>query len=709
MGTEQDIRSGSEGRSEEATEQKGGWTPERRAAQKERLAAARAKRWPKQEAVKDDQPAGEKSRDISVPISVPEPDNTADIVSLIDRLLGEPQSEAVRRNLWKRRMMLESARLDSACAAGLAEQCRESIEFFIDHFGWQFNPTKDEADRVGPFILWDFQRRALLDTPEETGRKGLLWCIKNRRPACVAKSRELGATWLMLFLEDWLALFHRHATVGNISRDADAVDDKTPHSLFWKLRFIHRHLPEWMTGEIEDQKYYFGFKKTESFIDGEASTSKGYSGGRASLLFIDEAAKVKDLEDLRASLASVAPCKIYNSTHIGAETPFHKLSKTDFVAQITMHWTQHPDKNTGLYSAGEHGKIRFWKYTGEPILEEIPAPEDPRLVRYDFDRTGRPSGGPYPGIRSPWYDQMVQEIGTLRKVAEELDIDPSGSAFQPFDPGEIAKLRGNCQPPMWEGEVHADEAGSVTLTRRVGGSLKLWFSMVSEKPPHSAYAGGVDVAAGTGATPSCAWFTNAISGQMAGLYVNANIFPDDFAFICAALCRWFYGARIAWEHAGPGVTFGKVLLERANYWNVYRMGEEEQSLGNAKVKARAGFHPNPKAKNVALMRFYLELQKGKIACPDDDTLVEMLGFKYDQSGQIVHPHEAGKDPSVARENHGDRVMAGALSCKMVLEGGKLIYHQPQEQVRQADAEQNVLCLAGRQAMRRRQEANEDWD
>ena len=61
--------------------------------------------------------------------------------------------------------------------------------------------------------------------------------------------------------------------------------------------------------------------------------------------------------------------------------------------KIVMHWTQHPDKNRGLYRF-EDGKI-------EVLDKQFVYPKD-----FNFIMEKKPTGGPFPGLRLP---------GTTRK------------------------------------------------------------------------------------------------------------------------------------------------------------------------------------------------------------------------------------------------------------------------------------------------------
>lgn len=562
------------------------------------------------------------------------------------------------RNLRWRKFILQKAAADPNVQRGLVEACRQDIIFYIATFVWQFNPTKRSKGRIGPFIPWDFQEEALV------GPRGILWHYENDRSVVVEKSREMGASWLFLIVQDWLGLFEDWFQSLNISRSAEAVDDKSMDSLFAKVRFMHEYLPGWLKGRILEEKMYFEYKRTRSTVTGEASTGKAGVGGRAAVIFIDEFPRITQAVEVREGTASTANCRFFNGTHLGTDTEFYRLTQTPEISKMVMHWTQHPDKKKGLYR---------WD-AAQQRVEII----DKTYVfphNYQFITDGTPTGGPFPGLRSPWYDAKAREIGSARGVAMELDIDPKGSSSQVFNTLRIRELQHQfCRPPYWEGDVLVDRdtAKVVQLVPRDGGPLQLWLTMTPENaPPKSLYRVGADIAEGMGASPSVLSFADAKKGEKVACYLNANIKPYELARIAHALCWWFQdedgrGAKISWELPGPGRDFGDVLTNELAYTNVYF---REQSAGSmwAKESDKPGWVNNNQSKLFLVKQYEAALYSMQFINRCELALEECLAFKYKPDGFIEHSGEKSpKDPSGARVNHGDRVIADAqawMLCK----------------------------------------------
>ncbi len=566
-------------------------------------------------------------------------------------------------NVQLRKKFYEATAKDAGLRAGFRQIFQHDLLAYINLCVWQFNPLK-KTGKIGPFITWDFQERALL------GERGILWAYERDRTTVVEKSREMGASWLFLIFQDWLALFHEHIEALNISKSADAVDSKSMNSLFPKLRFMHKYLPPWLRGEVDDSKMYLGFQ-TGAEITGEASTGRAGVGGRASVIFVDEFSQIKEDVEVRQRTASTSDCRFFNGTHVGLGTEFYRLTREPEINKIVMHWSEHPEKKKGLYRVVD-GVV-------DVLDKQYAYPKD-----FDFVLDGTPTGGPYPGLRSPWYDAKCKDIGSSRGVAMELDIDPAGSVAQVFDPLLIHGLiREYCCAPYWEGELdHDKETGRPRkLVERQGGKLRLWINpRADHRPPPGRYGAGADIATGVGATPSCVSFASADTGEKVAEYADANIDPADFASLCVALC-WLFkdedgnGARLCWEARGPGENFGQRIMG-LGYRNVYYRTPEVSGLVLA-AATTPGWVNTPNNLQFTIGQYHKSLKERQYLNRSKAALLECLLFKFDPTGKVVHGEmESKNDPSGARVNHADRVIADALCWKMVDDLGMVSVVQP---------------------------------
>lgn len=521
---------------------------------------------------------------------------------------------------------------------GIWNACREDIEFFVDSFVWTVDPRRQSS--VVPFILWDYQREALSAIQE---------CLLDGRSVVIEKSRDMGATWTVLVFLTWLWLFHEDRKILCISRDEESVEKLgDPDSLFWKIDFMLEGLPSWLlrgyTPEYRKRKL-FAHPVTRSVISGQASTERAGVGGRATVMFLDEFSQVRDAREVLRRTAGTTNCRIFTGTHKGTGTVFHELTNPNTVAgsmvrKIVMHWSQHPEKRRGLYR---------WDGRNVVILDTgYRYPPDFRFVT-----DGTPSGGPYPGVRSPWYDRKAAEIGDPIGVAEDLDINPSGSTATLFDALHVAQLLESACRPVWEGVAEYSSDGYLRCLRQMkDGPLKLWRHLDGSQLSESVYCGGADISEGVGSSPTCFSFADAKTGEKVLEYTNARIDPSEAAVLVAALCRWLYDALFCWENHGPGRRFGIRLAELGV--NMYR------------EKDQVGWYPSADAKDLLLREYREHLYSRRFVNYSEAALKECLNFEMDSSGHYRHSCEKVKtNPYSASINHGDHVIADALCARLV--------------------------------------------
>lgn len=552
----------------------------------------------------------------------------------------------------------ESARVD------VKEKCRDDVLFYINTFGWTYRPkaTGTEA-RVVPFVTWAGQPDFI---------RSLVEHVDLQKPLAVPKSRDAGASWGCLFVADWLWRFHKYFHVGLSSRIGDLVDSKSPDSLFWKLRQIQRWLPGWMRPEgwvqrVHDTEMHLLNPETESIISGHPTTKDIGVAGRCGLFIFDEYARVPNARGVRDNTKDTADCRVWVSTHTAPGTDFHQICESGVVDTFILHWTQHPDKRRGLY---RYHPERPPPHDIEILDKSYKFPDD-----YPFVRDGTPSGGPFPCLRSPWYDEQCKTRSRV-DVRTNLDIDVAGSTSQFFNATLIRRLVAeHARDPEWIGRVwvHGDEA---ELQGDDIGPLRLWVLQNGRgKFRPSRFLIAADVAAGTGATPSCFTVFDAIARRKVAEFADAHIDPERFAGVMAAVGRMFRDsaglpARATWDASGPtGKAFTQAFM-RLGYENVaYTKGP----MGYGGVEApteRPGFYfTSNDVKAALLFQYHTALEKRSFINPSKEALEECLQFQW-VNGQVVHATEKNPlDDSSARLTHADRVFPDAL-CWMLVDDKK---------------------------------------
>ncbi len=597
----------------------------------------------------------------------------------------------VAANLAFRGYVLLRCKYDRKFRKFVVKLCRDDILFFINTFVWQFNPNAigQGSTENGPFVTWGVQEEAV----EE-----ILYCIRHRKDLAIEKSREMGASWLCLIVMTWFILFHRYKKFLCVSKDESSVDSPDFDSLFWKIDYILEHLPKWLKPSIRRVKLRITNKEFKSAITGVASTADAGVGGRATAIFGDEFSLHKHDFAFLKHTANTTGCRIFNGTHRGSGTALAAITDAEnplssVIRKFRMHWSRHPDKAEGAY---HYDNVTQKVVPHDPLYEYPPD--------FKFDTSGKPTGGPFPGLRSPWYDDMCLRMGSDRAIAMDLDIDVLGSVETLFPPVFIKTLIDKyAREPDWQGDLELNGDGTLLFNERRGGPLKLWQRTDKEMRPEPApYVFGVDPSHGTGATPSCVSGMNARTGEKVFQYASAGIEPTPLGYLMVAVCRHWKdqdhtGANLIWEIQGPGATFGKRIIE-SGYRRLYYRTDEHR-ISNKPISDSPGWSSEAKSKYNLIMGYKDGLkgsEKGRCLNHSRESLLDCLKFSFVPSGMIEHSGEASKENySGARINHGDMVIADALAWKYTLELKRLATLAPDGQ----PEEIKVGSLAWRKLLR----------
>ncbi len=562
----------------------------------------------------------------------------------------------------------------------LLEICAQDVLFWIDSFGLQYNPdAKDSEMKLGPFICRVDQEAILVGGDAEIAagvrryQHGLLYYVEERKTVRMPKVRYVGATWLICFMSVWLCLFHKQIKILIMSKDektALAIDDED--SIFWKIAFIVDHLPAWMKPTIRKKRGVIKIGKNT--ITSSANVESAGVGGRATVMILDEFGQFKKGHEIFSMTDDTASCRIIIGTHKGRDTMFYALCKEEpyasTIGEIVVHWSHDPEKRKGLYRVTDHG-LGF-----EVLDKSYQFPFD-----FKFVTEAKPAGGPFPLMRSPWYD--AKALGrTPYSVAMNLDIDPDGSNTTFFDGFTIGILKSYCREPVFKGNVEYDK-DSKTVIRLVphpDGCLKIWTQMVGELEfPRMRGGAGADIGSGSGLTPSCLSAWNVGTGEKVFSYSDARIYVPDFAMLCVALLKMIRDKDnqhplLGWE-AQYGGAFARKIMEECGYTRIYRRVPNELIVrtGQARdVSNPPGLNMSPSVKLMLLEQYKDALFAKRIVNFEEHALDETLFFVYAGKSVEYRRVNAGrvkKADSKATVHHGDIVMADAIGYKMICEQG----------------------------------------
>jgi hypothetical protein len=400
--------------------------------------------------------------------------------------------------------------------------------------------------------------------------------------------------------------------------------------MMWKLDFLLDHQPRWLAPAFTRTKMHLTNQETGSSIDGESTNSNFGRGDRRTCVILDEFAAVENGHAILRATRDVTRCRIFNSTPNGTGNAFYDLCHPPSkIRRLDLHWTLHPEKAAGL----------------------------------TYDEAGKPT--------SPWYEREVARTVNAVEISQELDIDFSGSAHQYFDGELIAKLQPLTQRPYQTGDFLYSPDGEFEGFTPYGldagrGMVDLWCELGPSDRPLSdrRYVAGADIATGTGSSNSVLTVFDVKEGRKVAEIATPDHRPDQFATLAVAVCKWFggvdgQGAYLAWERNGPGRSFGDRVNE-LNYRNIYFRDKETGVLPDPSNVA--GWTSTRESKLALLSEYRQALADGSYVNPSEDAVTELGEYVYLQTGEIAHARSQSKeDPSGAKSNHGDRVIADALA------------------------------------------------
>ena len=601
--------------------------------------------------------------------------------------------KGLKENLLFRKRVLSVSRWSKVVQENVWARCRRDPIFFINVFCWTQDPRVEyPLTPTLPFITFPKQDEVI---------KEIVYAIMGRgdkkrgeystkRDVCIAKSRDQGATWLILSVYLWLWLFHPGSLIMVVSRNKEYVQSKSMKAMLPRVDDLIKRLPWWMLPKFDrttsDTGCGFFNLDNGSSLEGEATTSEIGRGGRFTVIGIDEFAAFKPGTDYAVMDAtqSATLCRIFNSTPRGPANEFYKVAHNEDIVQIRMHWSDDPRYAAGLYTSKD-GKLRV-------IDKDHPFPDD-----YPFILDGK--------LRSPRYDYEWRRANNPTLMAQEFDLDfmSSGSPFYP-----VATIQGHKKAhaiePLHVGEFMYD--GDTGLDPRwkavPNGHWKLWCD--PGNLPKSLFGLGVDVSGGTGWSNSAISVVDRKSGKKVAEFSDNTIRPSRLARMVRAVAEFFSApsgenALVIFEKQGPSREMAMTLLDDLGFYNVY-MERNEQSV-RKNEKDIPGYYINTESRRTLHSAYADALTQEKFINPSKGALEECLEYYWKDSISIEHSNERNKRD--AKGSHGDICTADALANHICR-----IYDLTEEQPVEEDVE-NVFDIHWRLEQRAAERGRSRYD
>ena len=518
------------------------------------------------------------------------------------------------------------------------EQCRRDLLYWVNTFCWTKDPRVTPS--VMPWVSYDAYQDDYMLKIESA--------IDNQYDELTDKSRDMGVSWMVLYVFSWMFLFEPGSDFRVGSRKEDFVDKLGDmDTLLEKVRFNLKQQPKWLLPVGFDVEKHAGWMKilnpeNGNSIIGESANPSFGSGGRRKAILLDEFSKWDNrvAESAWTSTADVTNCRLPVSTPLGSANKFAVLAAgtQEKIKKISLHWTLHPKKAAGAYYLDGIG-------TKIPIKDLSTAF---KLWRQSIN------------VRSPWYDAEA-ERRTPSDLAQEVDINYLMSGFPYFDLQAVSKQKvwgylENHVPgtPIPAGKhirgVLLEIQGKVLFRETPDGWLRLY-----EKPnPIMQYVVSGDVAEGLPkGDESFGIVRDKYQGNVwatfHGLYDT-----DDFEDYVVRAAKYFRQGIGAVENNNHGHGVNKNLLRR----DIEIYFTKRTHVDGKTTIVKPGWSTDKLSRPTMLNKLALEVSKFQVQVRDETILAQMKTF--------VRNEKTGK-PEADGSFHDDGVMAMAIGSAVIEE------------------------------------------
>src|ERR1035437_1166729 len=186
---------------------------------------------------------------------------------LYEKYIVAKGRKGIVANVHYRRDLIKWAAADKDRKRTIWIACKRDFLYFVNVFAVGLEPRDNQLgftdEKRFPFITWPYQDETLTRMADMLGRESMY----------MEKSRDMGASWMMLLLFLWRWLFYPYESFLLISRNEKQVYELgNPDALFSKLQFMLDLLPKWLQPSYTMKKLALINDDTNSVINGESTT-----------------------------------------------------------------------------------------------------------------------------------------------------------------------------------------------------------------------------------------------------------------------------------------------------------------------------------------------------------------------------------------------------------------------------------------------------
>jgi len=259
----------------------------------------------------------------------------------------------------------------------------EGCKFFINNFGFTFDPRPHANPNNLPFVTFEYQDEAIA---------WLIQHIDNGTDGLIEKSRDMGISWIVfVYVSVWYWIFRDGVNILLGSYKEALVDNRTKDSLFGMIDYAVDSLPKWILPKgFNKEKHRTQMKLMNpangNLISGDTMNPDFGRGTRKTVIMFDELGSWDYAKDAWESAGDSTSCRIANSTPKGYN--FYAMLRESGIDVLTLHWKRHPLKDQEWY------EYECSRRTEEEVAQELD-------ISYNKSQEGR--------VYPEWNDDNVEQ------------------------------------------------------------------------------------------------------------------------------------------------------------------------------------------------------------------------------------------------------------------------------------------------------------
>lgn len=434
------------------------------------------------------------------------------------------------------------------------QKCKENPEYFISKYIKVTHPVRG----LVPFHLYPFQKRIL----QELG---------DHRFNILRKFRQAGCTTIAAGWSLWTIIFQKHKSVVILSKgDAESTE------VLERIKLMYDELPEFLKpGIIEDNKHTLKLK-THSVIKSRPSGKQSGRSLAGSLLIIDEAAFIENIDTIWAAvypIISTGGKAFVLSTVNGIGNWYHDVYQNAIDGNNSFHpidirWQEHP----------EYYYNKDFDYLYGPMLEK--------------------------GIDIHKWEETTRANMPLKQWLQEYECSFLGTG-----------------DTYIEGEILKDIASQTSeeYYTKYNNRMRVW----QDPQPHYSYLIACDTSLGRDRDYSAFHVINMYNGQQVAEFYSNRTPINDFAQIIASEGMLYNVAHVVCERN----TIGNNLIDWL--YNIY----EYENLW-ADEKGDIGFQVTARNREVILAQLEEAIRTDMVKINSTRTCDELMTFIINDSGKV---------------------------------------------------------------------------